>query len=290
MLNASLAAALGVLAALALWQLYRKSRDPYGLFHLELNTPPAQWLNMGLWRDENEDSDFTRACEALALKVARAAHCVPGGRVLAPDVGHACGDSLLLHLTGADLPQPASLTGITSLSVQHDRARSRVKATGTSIPVELFVGDAIYRRGERHPFAPGHERSYTSILAIDCAYHFDTRNIFLQQAFVGLAPGGYVSLADLAVDPLPPFLVRVLLSVLVGVRLANMCTPHDYAATLRQIGYVDVQVEDISAQVFPGFISFLQSKGGAWKVFALMPTLWTRWGGRFVLVSARKPS
>lgn len=203
------------------------------------------------------------------------------------DVGHACGDSLLLQLSSGELPRPATLTGITSLRVQHDRARSRVQATRTDTPVDLFVGDAVYRGSQDHPLAP-RSRQYTSILAIDCAYHFDTRELFLRQAFAKLAPGGYVALADLAVDPLPPLLIRLVLSALVGVRLSNMLTPDEYAATLRRIGYDDVQVDDISSNVFPGFISFLQSRGGAWRLFSYMPKMWAASGGRFVLVRARK--
>ncbi|EJD55531.1 S-adenosyl-L-methionine-dependent methyltransferase [Auricularia subglabra TFB-10046 SS5] len=272
--------------------VYRTSRDPYRLFHLELNaldgeaTPRTEWLNMGM------PPRFLKPAQVpLALRVAKAAHCKPGGHVL--DCGHGCGDSLLLHLTSDKLPQPATLVGITTVGVQYERAWRRVKSIDSDVQVHLYHGDAVNRQ-DGHGNSPGHpfsspQNAYTSILAIDCAYHFETRALFLKQCFEHLAPGGWIALADLVVDPLPPFHVRVWLSALTGIRLANMVTPTDYIATLRSIGYDEVQLQDISEHVFTSFIAFLKQRGGVWRAFTSVPSYWASNGGRFVIVGARRP-
>lgn len=291
----ALCALLLVTGAWLLVVMYRASRDPYRLFHIELNalhdepTPRTEWLNMGYWE---HSTTFPEACEALALRVATAGHCIPGGHVL--DCGHGCGDSLLLHLTSDKLPRPATLTGITTVGVQYERALRRVNNVDSSVQVCLHHGDAVNRQDGGHGNSHSHpfrspQNVYTSILAIDCAYHFETRELFLRHCFEHLAPGGWVALADLVVEPLPAFHVRLGLSALTGIRLANIVTPTDYVATLRRIGYDEVQLQDISEHVFPGFIAFLKRRGGLWRAFTSVPSYWASHGGRFVIVSARRP-
>ncbi|KAH7104676.1 S-adenosyl-L-methionine-dependent methyltransferase [Auriculariales sp. MPI-PUGE-AT-0066] len=268
--------------------LQRKSKDPYGLWHSSLNKPATtEWLNMGYWEDDNE-FDFPRACRALALRVIRAARCRPHGHIL--DVGHATGDSLLMQLKDKDVARPASLTGITSLPVQHKRARERISNLETNIPVSLFCGDAVHRhRTEDHPFTRTSLR-YSSILAIDCAYHFETRETFLRQAFDHLEDGGSIALADLVIEPIPSYIVMMFFSTFFGMHVKNITTSTRYIATLHNIGYDDVEVEDISTYVFPKFTRFLRSRGGAFAAFSLSPTVWWSLGGRFVIVRASKPS
>jgi hypothetical protein len=51
---------------------YRRSRDPYGLFHWDLNNsiddgcvkkePTTEWLNMGFW---DQTTEFPAACEGI---------------------------------------------------------------------------------------------------------------------------------------------------------------------------------------------------------------------------------
>ena len=252
---------------------------------------------------------------ALALRLIKVAQCVPGGHVLgvdvfAPfpiiplivnrDVGHACGDSLLLHLRHQDVPRPTSLTGITSLPFQHVRSRERVATQQSSTAhmqdpractVTLFRGDAIHRSGDiDHPLDSSSSiPPFTTVLALDCAYHFASRETFLQQSFARLAPGGRIALGDLVISHPLPFGLRTVLSRLLSVRSENMITPGIYEGQLKTIGYTNVRIEDISDNVFPGFCRFLQSRGGLWRVLAIIIGAWERAGGRFLIVSATKP-
>jgi hypothetical protein len=80
-----------------------------------------------------------------------------------------------------------------------------------------------------------------------------------------------------------------LISLLAGVVAENMISREQYLCTLQEIGYEDIELEDISYQVFPGFTRFLGEMGWTWRLVAMaMNFVSTR--GRYVMVSARKPS
>lgn len=257
---------------------------------------------------------------ALALKVALAA-CPESGHVLgqssvyflpistvfnAPtvtkDVGFGCGDSLLLQLQHPLLPRPKTLTGVTNMAGQHRRALERVNQVnhGRSLPVMLYHGDAIWKptagTPNPHPLNPvpiDAFGQFDSILALDCAYHFSTRKLFLEQCFARLlSETGRIALADMCFEPNSSFLGRhtaLLWAIALSVPSANLVTLSQYRSQLECIGYDDIQIEDISAHVFPGLIAFLRSRGLLWGIFAYMLRIWWKTGGRYVLVSASKP-
>jgi hypothetical protein len=68
-----------------------------------------------------------------------------------------------------------------------------------------------------------------------------------------------------------------------------MISTDQYVHEMHHMGYVDVQMEDISEYVFPGFTRFLKRSGGGWWVFGSIMAWWAARGMRFVLVSAQKP-
>ncbi|EGN95887.1 hypothetical protein SERLA73DRAFT_76937 [Serpula lacrymans var. lacrymans S7.3] len=286
--------------------------DPYGLFHLELNEvsdlrrskpsrscpvdPTTEWLNMGYWKKENAaQKTFPQACEALALKLIDIGSCRVDGNVL--DVGHGTGESLLLQLSHPAVPPPSRLTGITSLKVHYERSLCRVRRLQDSLPntkteVCLYHGDAIYRPGAvNHPLDPDSTGPlYTTILALDCAYHFQTRNDFLSQAFRCLASGGHVALADICFTPpsLQSWSSQCLFFILRLVPKQNIISTEQYVRAMTSIGYVDVELEDITDDVFPGFTGFLSTRGLRWFLLALVLRCYAYAGARFVLVSGTK--
>ncbi|CAL1695956.1 unnamed protein product [Somion occarium] len=282
-----------------------KSRDPYGTFHVSLNRPleeprsipNTEWLNMGYWKDTDE---FPKACEALALKLIKAARCQQGGHVL--DVGHGSGDSLLLHLRHPSVPRPSCLTGITSLRAHYLRSCERVRQTQKEITdidhapeVHLFAGDAVYHPSDdpHHPLSPtSPTKPYTTILALDCAYHFNNRHRFLQQSFHHLASGGRIALADICFASTGTTIakfVRYLIGDLGVVPKENVITVQQYYRQMVDLGYVEIEVEDISKDVFPSFTRFLSSRGVVWGVFARVIGLLQIGGARFVIITGKKP-
>ncbi|KAJ3787984.1 S-adenosyl-L-methionine-dependent methyltransferase [Lentinula aff. detonsa] len=283
----------------ALQSCAHSDNDPYGLFHLSLNkrpgedendSPKTEWLNMGYWKDTNV---FPDACQALALKLIQAAKCKEGGSLL--DVGFGTGESLILLLTHPFVPRPGQLTGITSLPLHYERSLERVKrfAPATDTKISLHAGDAVYKQESSatdHPLNPSSSARFDSILALDCAYHFRTRETFLCQAFRQLSPAGRIALADICfANELPMnWQARVVRRVLRLMPRENVISINEYVGRLEQIGYEDVKVEDISEDVFPGFVSFLKPRGLGWWIFGSVLCCYYKAGARFVIASGSR--
>lgn len=70
---------------------------------------------------------------------------------------------------------------------------------------------------------------------------------------------------------------------------ANMITVDRYVAQMDQLGYIDVKMEDITEDVFPGFVQFLQTKGLRWRAASWGVKLLQYTGARFIIVSGQRP-
>ncbi|KLO13932.1 S-adenosyl-L-methionine-dependent methyltransferase [Schizopora paradoxa] len=284
----------------------KRKKELYDMSHLELNklpgddpntAPKSEWLNMGYWKST---SSFPEACTNLCDEVLHAARITSTDRVL--DVGHACGDSLLHIISQLPSGLPLSLTGITSLPAHYEKARTRVEnATRVELDgarqpeIRLHLGDVIYRPSSppNHPFKPLGETDpfpFDKILALDCAYHFETRKVFFEQAFGHLSPGGRIALADICLPATSgSFLRRMIDATGALMPRENMVTIDEYETQLRRVGFEDVSVRDITDDVFPGFRAFLRTKGWRWLLTEWVVGLYAADGARFVLASAEKP-
>lgn len=159
----------------------------------------------------------------------------------------------MLLLTHPSIPRPSSITGITSKKSHHDRSLDRVtrhleaqqqQAGQSTTNVHLVEGDAVYipkrhiKNGGKHPFSPFNDSPpFDVILALDCAYHFDTRQQFLTQSFSKLSPGGRIALADICFSSVDESdwtksKTRLFLCKLFGMPPDNICTPDKYVARL----------------------------------------------------------
>ena len=213
------------------------------------------------------------------------------------------------------MPTPASLWGITTLKSQHERAVNRVlNVSRESTRVQLYLGDAVYHplltapstfsspvQTSHHPLEPylGNQTApthpaFTSIIALDCAYHFRTREQFLRQSMECLAPGGSIALADMCIGPSPATLavrmLRRLYCMLFSMPSENLVSFSEYEQIMVQIGYSNVAIEDVTSSVFPGFIVFLKSRGAGWWVFGWMIMVWWKFcGARFVVARGERP-
>jgi len=213
------------------------------------------------------------------------------------DVGHGTGESLLLLLSETSIERPAELVGITSLKLHHQRSLERVKKrqeqAKSDTAVELYHGDAVYDGNDAdHPLSST-TKPFDTILALDCAYHFNTRRRFLEQSYNKLSVGGSIALADICFssvvhDDRIRSLTRWTLRGLMPSH--NMVSAEEYIAQMRQIGFKEVVLEDVSSDVFPGFIQFLKGMGGGWRIFSWVISWYASdyVGSRFVIVSGRK--
>lgn len=68
----------------------------------------------------------------------------------------------------------------------------------------------------------------------------------------------------------------------------NIVSPEQYIMDMQSAGFREIQIDDISNHVFPGFVRFLKQKGVLWFLFGHVVSILHRVGARFVIVTAHK--
>jgi hypothetical protein len=82
--------------------------------------------------------------------------------------------------------------------------------------------------------------------------------------------------------------IRTLIRLFGVMPPENVVSAEEYVRDMEEMGYVDVRVEDISDDLFPGFGRFLKGRGGGWWVFGNLIGCLVWMGAQFIIVSAAK--
>ncbi|KAI8584556.1 hypothetical protein K450DRAFT_216885 [Umbelopsis ramanniana AG] len=233
--------------------------EMYGLQHTLYNidvSPQGYWFNMGLWDEKN--MVFADGCRALVHKVIDALggqDKVRNTRVL--DVGFGCGDSCFMMAE----EYGCNVVGITIEDSQYEIAQGRLlKLTDTlNSKINLLKGSATDLSKLLNP-----KDKFDIIVAVDCAYHFDTRWSFLRSSLGHLSHSGQIGLFDVAIQPnaFNHPLKRWLFDKICSggnIPVQNMVNADEYEAKLQEIGYVDIHIERIDVErVYGGLARFLK--------------------------------
>jgi ubiquinone/menaquinone biosynthesis C-methylase UbiE len=251
------------------------------------------YLNLGFWRDDVDSVDA--ASTALVHLLGKAADLKPGDRAL--DVGYGFGDQDAEWVRAFD---PLEIVGLNITASQVETARARMQEQGLSDRIDLRQGSATDM--------PVDEARFDKVLALECAFHFDTREAFFHEAFRVLKPGGRLATADIlpadpADDPLTRAVQRATWAGTArtwNIPQANAVRPPAYARQLEAAGFDNVRITSIRARVYAPLHRHLAGRSGlfpdlptparlAARAALTVPPEWAYSGLDYVIATADKP-
>lgn len=249
----------------------REIAEIYDLMADDVLTERGLYLNLGYWRSAE---DLDAASVALAHLVAETAHMGPGDTVL--DVGFGYAEQDLLW---AQAYRPERIIGLNITAAQVAAARQRVAEQGLEARIELHEGSATAM-----PLA---DASVDKVIALECAFHFRSREDFFQEAQRVLRPGGILVLADIVPQPAADGRLRRLWQRLDWRLVASkFLIPREnayprtaYRERLAAAGFEHVEVESIRDEVYAPLHRWLAANPQA--VLRLHPA--ARWAARLTL-------
>jgi len=148
-------------------------------------------VHWGYWQDPRQAdgtvADFAEAADRLSACVYEAGQIQDGQRVL--DVG--CGFGGTIRCLN-DRYHNLQITGLNIDQRQIDRARS------LAIPQHQNTIDFVCANACELPFL---DQSFDVVLAVECIFHFPSRQQFFKEAKRVLKPGGMLALSDFTLQP-----------------------------------------------------------------------------------------
>ncbi len=193
------------------------------------------YLNLGYWKDT---TNIKVACEQMIDKVISFADIKDNQVIL--DAGFGYGDQDIYIAT--KIPK-LKIFGINIVDHQVQKAQNQVIQNNFSDRLFLQKGDAVSLNFD--------DNTFDSVIAIESAFHFNTREKFFREAYRTLKKNGTLCLTDclpVSGNKNAEFQKN---SERFGIPMDNQYELHEYISKLKKIGFKSIIFEDISDNVIP---------------------------------------
>lgn len=194
------------------------------------------WLNLGLWTNTNKVEE---ACVALFEKTIEGLKFQEGAKVLDAGFGFGIQDVNL-----AKKHENIHITGINVVDFQISFAQQLIKDNGLEERVLLLNEDATDTSLNGNQF--------DAVIAIESAFHFNTREAFFNEAYRLLKPGGMIALADCLPLEQAEFDDQFKAAANeMAIPIENCYDINTYQKKMTEVGFTNLKVEDITDEVLP---------------------------------------
>jgi ubiquinone/menaquinone biosynthesis C-methylase UbiE len=214
---------------------YTKGVENYGDFH-------NGYLNFGLW--EEGIKEYVKAAENLVHRIGTILGLNENSELLDVACGMGTQD---IYISNKFSPRCIDAIDLVWKHIEH--AIQRVREMKYENKIRFHHGTAT-----QLPFP---NSNFTHIMSIEGAEHFDTREKFFHEAYRVLKPGGILVISDYSLKHPPRNILEKFIAesarILWKVPKANVYTSNVFREKLIQVGFKNVEVQEVGALTIPGY-------------------------------------